>query len=223
MRFILKALFLIVVFILFPGIVYLHAHTTAYDLTNLSGTQIGFFYLQLGYKHIIPLGYDHILFVFGLFLLDPRIKNVIAQATAFTIAHSLTLGLAMLGIIQPVNSVIEPIIALSILFIAVENILLTEVKWWRILVVFIFGLIHGCGFASALHETGLPEKDFGLALFTFNAGVELGQITIILLAYMLIGKWFSGKVWYKKRITIPLSICIAVFSIYWTVERIFIS
>jgi len=200
---------------------HIFAHALSLDFTTMSGTDLGFLYLKLGFTHIIPFGYDHVLFVIGLFLLNPKLKTVIGQATAFTIAHSLTLGLAMFGMIHPVSSIIEPIIALSIFFIAVENIFLNDVKWWRILIVFCFGLIHGCGFASALKEIGLPASDYGLALFSFNVGVELGQISVILFAWLLVGKWFSGKTWYKNRIVIPISCCIAVLSLYWTVERIF--
>lgn len=197
------------------------AHVTSYDLAQMSQQAIGWEYLKLGFTHIVPDGYDHILFIFGLFLLSPKWKTLLGQATAFTVAHSITLGLAMSGKINPLPSVTEPLIALSIAFVAIENILLSELKWWRILVVFCFGLIHGCGFASALQDLGLPEKHFFFSLISFNAGVELGQITIIATAYFLIGKWFGEKRWYKKRIVIPASAMISVVALYWTVERIF--
>lgn len=197
----------------------LFAHTINYDFSKLSTAETGWIYLKLGYTHILPFGTDHILFILGLFFLNPKLKSVIWQATAFTVAHSITLGLAMYGYIHPVSSVVEPIIALSILFIAVENIFTSELKWWRILIVFAFGLIHGCGFASALTSLGLPENNYLLSLFSFNAGVELGQLTIIVLAWMFIGKWFSEKKWYRERIVIPVSMFIGFTALYWAIER----
>jgi hypothetical protein len=200
----------------------LFAHTLNYDLSTFSKSETGLLYLKLGYTHILPLGFDHVLFVLGLFFLNPKLKVVIWQATAFTVAHSITLALAMFGFIHPISSIVEPIIALSIFFIAVENILIHELKWWRILIVFLFGLIHGCGFASALSDLGLPEKNYFLAILTFNAGVELGQITVILIAYYLVGKWFAEKEWYRQRVVIPVSLVIGCIALFWTIERAFL-
>lgn len=197
----------------------LFAHTLPYDLTKLSKTGIGWIYLRLGYTHILPQGYDHVLFVLGIFFLNPNLKSVLWQATAFTVAHSITLGLAMYGLIKPPGLVIEAIIALSIVFVAVENIFTTELKWWRILIVFCFGLVHGCGFASALTQLGLPPNDYFLSLIAFNIGVELGQVTVILIAFFLVGKWFSQRQWYRQRIVVPVSLCIGVIALYWTIER----
>ena len=143
------------------------------------------------------------------------------QATAFTVAHSVTLGLAMYGVISPKSSVIEPLIALSIAFIAIENIVVNSINVWRIVVVFLFGLIHGLGFASVLSEFGLPSALFIPSLISFNVGVELGQFTIIFAAYFLVIKWVKKKEWYKNRIVIPSSSLIALIAIYWTVQRIF--
>jgi hypothetical protein len=191
------------------------------DLNGLPADFVISMYLKLGFEHIIPLGLDHILFVVCLFFLSPKLKTVVLQATAFTVAHTITLGLAMYGVISAPTYIVEPIIALSIMFLAIENIISDQLKPTRIFVVFAFGLIHGLGFASALSELGLPEDKFLLSLLTFNVGVELGQITIILLLWFLIGKWFSAKPWYKKRIVIPVSIIIAGISFYWMIERIF--
>ena len=148
---------------------------------------------------------------------------MITQATAFTIAHSITLGLAMSGHITPLPSIVEPIIALSIMFVAIENMLITELKPWRILIVFFFGLIHGLGFASALKELALPQSDFFTSIIMFNIGVELGQLAIILFMYFAIAKWFRNKQWYRARIVMPLSAMIAVIALYWTIERVFYS
>ncbi len=198
----------------------LWAHTIE-DLSKLSRSDVAYIYLQSGFTHIVPLGLDHILFVLSIFFLNPKLKPVIWQATAFTVAHSITLGLAMYGLITPPSYLIEPIIALSIFFVAIENIITDKLKPSRILIVFGFGLIHGMGFAGALSEVGLPHNQFFTSLITFNVGVELGQIAVILLAWLVVGKWFSSKPWYRQRIVIPASIIIAVISLYWTIERIF--
>jgi len=197
------------------------AHAVVGELENLSTKDVALVYLQLGYKHILPLGFDHILFVLSLFLLSPKLKPVLWQATAFTIAHSVTLGLAMYHIITPPSGIIEPLIALSIMYVALENIFSPRLKASRIGVVFIFGLVHGLGFAGALSELGLPQKDYLLSLIMFNLGVEMGQLTIILLAFFLLAKWFGNKFYYRKAIVIPLSILIAVVAAGWTVQRIF--
>src|SRR5215813_5751293 len=105
------------------------AHAT-YNFEQMTQGAIGWVYLKMGFTHILPYGYDHVLFILGLFLLSPRLKTLLWQATAFTVAHSITLGLAMSGKINPVPSVTEPLIALSIAFVAAENILLSELKWW---------------------------------------------------------------------------------------------
>ena len=197
------------------------AHAVVGELENLSTKDVALVYLQLGYKHILPLGFDHILFVLSLFLLSPKLKPVLFQATAFTIAHSVTLGLAMYHIITPPSRIIEPLIALSIMYVALENIFSPRLKASRIGVVFIFGLVHGLGFAGALSELGLPQKDYLLSLIMFNLGVELGQLTIILLAFFLLAKWLGNKFYYRKAIVIPMSIIIAVVAAGWTVQRIF--
>jgi hypothetical protein len=197
------------------------AHVVVGELENLSTKDVALVYIQLGYKHILPLGFDHILFVLSLFLLSPKLKPVLWQATAFTIAHSVTLGLAMYHIITPPSRIIEPLIALSIMYVALENIFSPRLKASRVGVVFIFGLVHGLGFAGALGELGLPQKDYLLSLIMFNAGVELGQLTIILLAFFVLAKWFGDKYYYRKAIVIPLSVLIAVIAAAWTVQRIF--
>ncbi|MCW3102652.1 MAG: hypothetical protein JWO09_1092 [Bacteroidetes bacterium] len=178
-------------------------------------------YLKLGYTHIIPLGLDHILFVLSLVFLNSQLKTVIWQATAFTVAHSITLGLVMCGLISVPMHIVEPLIALSILFVAIENILSDKLRPSRIVIVFAFGLIHGMGFAGALSSLGLPENQLFTSVLMFNFGVELGQVTIILLAWLLICKWTHHKPWYRKRIVIPVSAVIAVVALYWTIARFF--
>jgi HupE / UreJ protein len=215
----LKVFFLLVA-VLFTS--HLFAHTINYMLEKAPTQHVVLFYLKLGFHHIIPEGFDHILFVIGLCLLSTKIKTILWQATAFTVAHSVTLALSMKNMIVAPGAVVEPIIALSILFIAVENILLTELKPWRVLLVFMFGLIHGMGFASALNETGLPRNNFFTSILSFNLGVELGQVVIIVGVFALIIIPFGKKEGYRKKLVYPLSILIALVAAYWTVQRIFI-
>lgn len=200
---------------------FISAHPMDDALAGLSKTEVGWIYLKLGFTHILPLGLDHILFVLCIFLLNPKLKSVIWQATAFTIAHSITLGLVMYGVINAPAHIVEPVIALSIFFVAVENILTDKLKPSRIAIIFIFGLIHGMGFAGVLTDLGLPQDEFVNGLITFNVGVELGQITVILIAWLLVGMWFSKKSWYKTRVVIPISAVIALIALYWTIERTF--
>src|SRR5580704_11972930 len=138
----------------------LAAHTINYALEKAPTEHVIWYYLNLGIRHILPEGFDHILFVASLCLLSTKIKTILWQATAFTVAHSITLALSMKGTIMAPSAVVEPIISLSILFVAVENIVLTRLKPWRIGIVFMFGLIHGMGFASSLNEIGLPRNQF---------------------------------------------------------------
>jgi hypothetical protein len=197
------------------------AHVLDVDLSKLSRTEIFWTYLRLGFTHIIPLGFDHILFIISLYLLEPRLKPVLLQATAFTVAHSITLGLAMYGFIRPPAAIIEPVIALSILFVAIENIITDRLNPWRVAIVFGFGLVHGMGFASALTGLGLPAKDYFGSLISFNVGVELGQVSVILLAWAVVGRWAADKIWYKRRVVVPVSVAIGLVAAYWTVERVF--
>jgi len=175
-------------------------------------------YLWLGYAHILPKGLDHILFVLGIFLLSPRFKTMLLQVTAFTIAHSITLGLSMYGIVSLPSRVVEPLIALSIVYVAIENLMTRELKPWRIALVFMFGLLHGLGFAGVLRELGLPRDEFLTALLTFNLGVEGGQLTIIAAA-MLAMFPFMEKGWYRQRVVIPASLLIAIVGAYWMFVR----
>ncbi len=185
--------------------------------------EVFWFYLKLGFVHIVPYGLDHIVFIIALCLLNTKLKSILWQATAFTVAHSVTLALSSKNIIVLPAEIVEPIIALSIVFVAVENILIAELKSWRVLIVFLFGLIHGLGFAAALDEIGLPRNQFFNSIISFNIGVELGQIFIIALFYWLVTKPFGKKLWYRKRVVVPVSIIIAALATWWTVERVFLS
>jgi HupE/UreJ protein len=177
-----------------------------------------FRYLRLGFWHIVPEGIDHVLFVLGLFLLSPRLRPLLVQVSAFTVAHTATLALSTLGVVRLPPSVVEPLIALSIAYVAVENTLFTTLRPWRVALVLGFGLLHGLGFAGALGKLGLPRGDFLAGLLAFNAGVELGQLAVLAVAFLTIGA-FRARPWYRRRIVVPLSLGIAVVGFYWTVAR----
>lgn len=196
-------------------------HTINYVLEKAPTQDVIWFYLQLGFKHIIPEGFDHILFVIGLCLLSTKFNVILWQATAFTVAHSITLALSMKNLIIAPSAIVEPIIALSILFVGIENLLFKELKPWRIALVFAFGLIHGMGFASSLNEIGLPRNKFFTSILSFNIGVELGQIVVILLVFLLLVVPLGKRPDYRKIVVIPLSLLIGLIALYWTVERLF--
>jgi hydrogenase/urease accessory protein HupE len=177
-------------------------------------------YLVLGFEHILPGGLDHILFILGIFLFSLRVRPVLWQVTMFTVAHTITLGLTMYGVISLPSSIVEPLIALSIAYIGIENIFARSLHNSRLVLVFCFGLLHGMGFASVLSDFGMPENAFVTALISFNVGVELGQIAVIALAFFAVGIWFRNKPWYRQAIVIPGSLAIAITGLYWTYDRI---
>lgn len=176
-------------------------------------------YTGLGFTHILPFGVDHILFVLGLFLLSLHWRPLLIQVTAFTVAHTITLALSVYGLVALSPAIVEPLIAASIVYVAVENIVTPRLHAWRPFVVFGFGLLHGMGFAGVLQEVGLPRSEFLTGLLSFNVGVELGQLAVIGLAYVTIGHWFKDRPWYRSRVVIPASAAIALIGLYWTIER----
>ena len=155
-------------------------------------------YIPVGFDHIVPKGLDHILFVLGLFFLAARLRPLILQVSLFTVAHTITLALAALGYTKFMDdfflgtigiefiAVVEPLIALSIVYVAVENIFMKRISPWRPFVIFVFGLLHGLGFASVLAEFGLPEDTFVAALIGFNIGVEVGQLAVIAVMFLCV-------------------------------------
>ncbi len=177
-------------------------------------------YTSSGYQHILPLGLDHILFIFGIFLLSRKLKPLLWQVTMFTLAHSITLSLGMLDIVNLSAKIVEPLIALSIAYIAIENIFFDRISRARLWVIFGFGLLHGMGFAAVLTEFGMPKDSFALALLCFNIGVELGQVTIILVGFYGLAIWFKDAQVYRQWIVVPLSIMISAIGLIWFVERL---
>lgn len=188
---------------------------------TLSAVQALIQYIPVGFDHILPKGLDHILFVLGLFLLSTRMRALIWQISAFTLAHTVTLAAGALGWVDVPGHIVEPLIAASICFVALENILARGLTPWRPFVVFGFGLLHGLGFASVLQDFGLPDAQFIPALIGFNIGVELGQLTVIAIAFLAVGAWFGRKPWYRRVVIIPGSLLIAFIGAYWVLERVF--
>jgi len=176
-------------------------------------------YIKVGFVHIIPKGLDHILFVVGLFLLSAQLRPLLIQVTTFTLAHSVTLALGIFGIVNVSASIVEPLIAASIVYVCIENIYSEKLSRWRPFIIFAFGLLHGLGFASVLGDIGLSSGSFITGLIAFNIGVELGQLAVIAACFLLVGFWFRDKPWYRKVITIPASVIIALIAIYWVLER----
>lgn len=143
-------------------------------------------YIPVGFDHILPKGLDHILFVLGLFFLSASVGTLLWQISAFTFAHTVTLALGALGYVTIPGSIVEPLIAASIVYVAIENVVTDKLNKWRPVIIFGFGLLHGLGFASVLQEFGLPASQFVPALIGFNIGVEIGQLTVIALAFLLV-------------------------------------
>ena len=177
-------------------------------------------YLVLGIEHIVPKGLDHILFIIGIFFYAIKFKPLLLQVTMFTVAHSITLILASFNLIFIPATIVEPLIALSISYVAIENIFQRRSTLLRYLIIFIFGLIHGLGFAFVLGDIGLNTSQLVLSLISFNVGVEIAQIAIIILA-SIIFIIPSRQSWYRAFLQIPISIIISMIGLYWFIERVF--
>lgn len=195
------------------------AHSVSVDPDSLPWTHQTALYLRLGFKHIVPEGADHILFVLGLFFLGITWRKLLSQTTVFTIAHATTLFLSTYGIFSLPSRFVEPGIALSIAWIAIENVFKPRLGPSRLAVVFGFGLVHGLGFASSLRDIPFPKHDFIVALLGFNFGVDFGQLFVIAAAFMLVG-WFRNEPWFRSRIAIPCSLVIAAIGLLWAIQRI---
>ena len=176
-------------------------------------------FVMLGVTHILPWGIDHVLFVLGLALLSPRLGPLLAQVTAFTAAHTLTLALSSYGVVRLSPAVVEPLIALSIVYVAVENVVSPKLRASRIVLVFAFGLLHGLGFAGVLGDIGLPVGRQLTALLGFIVGVELGQLAVIAMAAVAVGLWvrLGGR---REALVRWASVLIAAFGLFWFVQRV---
>lgn len=188
-------------------------------------------YIRIGFDHIIPKGLDHILFILGIFLLSSRMRPLLMQVTMFTLAHTITLGLAMNGVIALPARIVEPLIALSIAYVGIENLYSNATKKLtlhpaalhksRLILVFAFGLLHGLGFAGVLGDFGMPNDAFATALISFNIGVELGQLAVLAMAFFSIAWWFRNSPdFYRKFVIIPGSLAISITGIFWAIDRL---
>ena len=191
------------------------------NLTAPSLKQVATTYIHSGFIHIIPQGMDHILFVLGLFLFSLSGRVLIYQISLFTLAHTLTLALSSMGIIVLSADIVEPLIALSIVYVALEIFWAKgRLSLQRGLLITGFGLLHGMGFASVLADFGLPDTHFIPALISFNIGVELGQLALVLPLFAVL-KWVNPPArLYRIWVQIPSGIAIAAIAVYWAGERI---
>lgn len=188
-----------------------------------SGWSSALYFMNIGVQHILPGGTDHILFVLALFLVAPNLRSLVIQISIFTVAHTATLGLTAAGLIDVPARVVEPLIALSIAFVAVENLWKFDLSRWRPLVIFGFGLFHGMGFAGYIREIGLPPEQFWPSLIGFNVGVEIGQLTVVLAAVLLSIPLKhllpTYGLSYQKVVVVPISVVIAAIGLWWAISR----
>ena len=192
-----------------------------YILAFLAAVSLGAIvpqFVALGFTHIVPYGLDHILFILGLFFLTRDAFALLLQITLFTIAHSLTLGLSLQGWIALPSQWVEVAIALSIAFVAGENLVNARLTRWRPWVVFASGLVHGLGFAHTFEEIHVPVEAALPALFSFNVGIELGQLAVVGLAFTIVAAWWKRDS-YPRLIARPASATIALTGLYWAIQR----
>jgi hydrogenase/urease accessory protein HupE len=190
-----------------------------------AGTRQGVFavikkFVPAGIHHIL-IGPDHLLFLVGLLLLGGSIGRLAAVVTAFTVAHSLTLSLAALNYVTPPARIIEPAIALSIVYVGADNLLVREGRDVRAWIAFGFGFIHGFGFANVLREMGLPPRALGWSLFSFNLGVEIGQLMVVVVVAAVFGWLRARSQQAGRQLAFAGSIVVIAAGAYWFVQRVF--
>jgi HupE/UreJ protein len=195
------------------------------DRTYYTGTTQGAIaviktFVPAGIHHIL-IGPDHILFLIGLLLLGGGWKALLKIVTAFTIGHSITLSLAALNIVTPPPTIIEPAIALSIVFVGADNLVRGGGRDVRALIALTFGLVHGFGFANVLREFGLPREALGWSLFSFNVGVEIGQLFIVLLVATALALVRRRSETVGMRLAFAGSLVVIAAGTYWFVQRVF--
>lgn len=193
------------------------------DLETRSAMETLGLYVEIGIGHILPGGLDHILFVLALVLSTPQLRRLVWQISAFTVAHTTTLGLAASGVISPPAEIVEPLIAATIALVAIEAVFFRSPPKWRLGVVFAFGLIHGMGFAGFFGSLGLPDRQFIAGLVGFNIGVEIGQLAVAILACSAL--WTVSRAapdsWdARRKVTVPVAVIIGAVGAFWTVERL---
>jgi hydrogenase/urease accessory protein HupE len=177
-------------------------------------------FIPAGVHHIL-IGPDHLLFLVGLLLLGGSIRQLLIVVTSFTVAHSITLSLAALNIVTPPARLIEPAIALSIVYVGADNILAKggrDVRGW---IAFTFGFIHGFGFANVLREMDLPRRALGWSLFSFNIGVEIGQLFVVVLVATAFTMLRARSEWSRRHLAFAGSIVVMAAGAFWFVQRVF--
>lgn len=177
-------------------------------------------FLPAGIHHIL-IGPDHLLFLVGLLLLGGTIRRLALVVSAFTAAHSLTLSLAALNLVVPPAGIVEPAIALSIVYVGADNLLVREGRDVRAWIAFGFGFIHGFGFASVLREMDLPARALGWSLFSFNIGVEIGQLLVVVAVASALGALRSRSQWAARRLAVAGSVVVIAAGTFWFVQRVF--
>jgi hydrogenase/urease accessory protein HupE len=178
-------------------------------------------FIPAGAYHIF-IGPDHILFIVGLLLMGGSLLRLLTIVTAFTVAHSITLSLAALGILSPPAHLIEPAIALSIVYVGIDNLMVGKSGWdVRAWIAFFFGLIHGFGFASVLQEFGLPRQALGWSLFSFNFGVEIGQVCIVVVVASLLAALRKRNQTLSRQVATIGSVIVILAGSYWFIQRVF--
>lgn len=182
--------------------------------------QVISYFLELGFTHVLLFGLDHILFVLGIFLLSTKFKSLLAQITVFTIAHSSAIALALFEVVSLPASIVEPVITVSIMTIAIKNIFSKQIGITRWMVIFGFGLIHGLSFGSALMEAGLPPGQMLTALLSFNLGVELAQISAVMI-FIAFNFCLCNKAWFNRYASLTLNLLLVCIGLLWAMERIF--
>jgi hydrogenase/urease accessory protein HupE len=173
--------------------------------------------------HHILIGPDHILFLVGLLLLGGSPRRLLMVVTSFTLAHSITLSLAALGIVTPSPRIVEPAIALSIVYVGFDNLLVKKGRDVRAWIAFCFGLIHGFGFANVLREMDLPRRALGWSLFSFNLGVEIGQLLVVLIVASLLAAIRSRSETAGRYVAVAGSVVVIVAGAFWFTQRVFFS
>ena len=177
-------------------------------------------FLPSGIHHIL-IGPDHLLFLVGLLLLGGSLRRLILVVTAFTVAHSVTLTLAALNILSPPASVIEPAIALSIVYVGIDNLMVRGGRDMRAVIAFVFGFIHGFGFANVLREMDLPPRALGWSLFSFNLGVEVGQLVVVVLVASALAALRKRSPSAGRLVAVAGSAVVIAAGAFWFVERVF--
>jgi hydrogenase/urease accessory protein HupE len=177
-------------------------------------------FVPAGVHHIL-VGPDHILFLIGLLLLGGSIRRLLIVVTAFTFAHSISLSLTALNLMSPPAQLVEPVIALSIVYVGADNLMVRGGQDVRAWIAFAFGFIHGFGFASVLREMDLPARDLGWALLSFNLGVEIGQLFVVAMVASLVGALRTWSEQAGRRLALAGSVVVIAAGTFWFIERVF--